>query len=379
MSKLFMPEVSAEQRKLLLQQNADSIEQTDYLKPLSPDELDIKREILTENAIKLSELEDEKKEAMQEFKSQMDPLAKANKELLTEIKTRQAKFFGHLYHMANHEDGMMETYDDNGELVASRRLRPEERRQNLFCITKSRKSIMENLNIKIENPAQELIIREGQALAPVAPEKIRINGNINAVRDFLSVRNESGFGLQTIDVSKALVIVNKKDLTIRLQLDPENHYGAEVLAKLEYSEEIKPFCINQPKTFTREELIKLIRFNKMFFDDSEKQDVLLKSYMAFNASAHSEMAQASDTRGNKTNNIQKTVNTNVPTEFILNLPVFKGEAWERFRVEICLDVTDGGARFWFESVELNEMIQQRVDEIFTKQLAACTGFVIINQ
>jgi hypothetical protein len=238
---------------------------------------------------------------------------------------------------------------------------------------------MENLNIKIENPAQELIIREGQALAPVAPEKIRINGNINAVRDFLSVRNESGFGLQTIDVSKALVIVNKKDLTIRLQLDPENHYGAEVLAKLEYSEEIKPFCINQPKTFTREELIKLIRFNKMFFDDSEKQDVLLKSYMAFNASAHSEMAQASDTRGNKTNNIQKTVNTNVPTEFILNLPVFKGEAWERFRVEICLDVTDGGARFWFESVELNEMIQQRVDEIFTKQLAACTGFVIINQ
>jgi choline dehydrogenase-like flavoprotein len=137
MSKLFMPEVSAEQRKLLLQQNADSIEQTDYLKPLSPDELDIKREILTENAIKLSELEDEKKEAMQEFKSQMDPLAKANKELLTEIKTRQAKFFGHLYHMANHEDGMMETYDDNGELVASRRLRPEERRQNLFALPKA--------------------------------------------------------------------------------------------------------------------------------------------------------------------------------------------------------------------------------------------------
>jgi gas vesicle protein len=137
MSRIFMPDVSPETRKQLLQQNADSIEQTEYSKPLSNEELDIKREQLTENAIRLSEYEDEKKEAMAEFKHKMDPLARENKQLLTEIKTRQAKVHGALYHMANHEDGMMETYDDNGELIASRRLRPDEKRQNLFAIPKA--------------------------------------------------------------------------------------------------------------------------------------------------------------------------------------------------------------------------------------------------
>lgn len=132
-----MPEMSPEQRKMLLQQNADSIQETEYFKPLTRDDLDIKRETLTENAIKLSEFEDEKKEAMQEFKLKMDPLSKENKQLLTEIKTRQAKVFGALYHMANHEEGMMETYDENGELTMSRRLRPDEKRQNIFSISKA--------------------------------------------------------------------------------------------------------------------------------------------------------------------------------------------------------------------------------------------------
>jgi hypothetical protein len=234
--------------------------------------------------------------------------------------------------------------------------------------------------VKIENPTQnELIIREGQALAPVAPEKIKITGNISAVSDFLNVRKKEGSGLQTIDNSKALVLVNKKDLSIRLLLDPENHYGAEIVAKLEFSDELKQFAINSTSTFTREQLIKLIRFNKMWFDDGEKHTGLLTSYMAFNASANSNIEQSSDTRGNKTNNLQKAVTTNVPTEFILNIPIFKGETKERFRVEICLDVTDGGARFWFESVELHEIVQKRTDEIFDEQLKSCEGFVIIHQ
>ncbi len=137
MSKVFMPEVQQETRKQLLQQNADSIEQTEYLKPLTNEDLDIKRETLTDNAIKLSEFEDEKKDIMADFKLKMEPLSKENKMLLTEIKTRQARVSGTIYHMANHEEGMMETYDDNGEMISSRRLRPDEKRQNIFSLTKA--------------------------------------------------------------------------------------------------------------------------------------------------------------------------------------------------------------------------------------------------
>lgn len=137
MSKTFMPEIDPQQRVMILQQNADHIEEATYYKPLTQDELDARRELLTDNAIKLSEMEDEKKEIMQGFKSKMDPLAKENKKLLTEVKTRQAEINGNLYYMANHEEGIMETYDENGEFISSRRLRPEEKQKNIFSLSKA--------------------------------------------------------------------------------------------------------------------------------------------------------------------------------------------------------------------------------------------------
>lgn len=137
MSKTFMPEIAVEERKLLLQQNSDKVEATTYFKPLTPDELDIRREQLTDNAIELNDIEEEKKESMSEFKERMEPLVKANKNFLREIKTRQAEVKGVLYHIANHEEGMMETFDENGELIATRRLRPEEKQQKLFSISKT--------------------------------------------------------------------------------------------------------------------------------------------------------------------------------------------------------------------------------------------------
>jgi hypothetical protein len=136
MAKIFMPEIPVDQRLLLMQQNADRIEETTYYKPLTQEELDLRREQLTDNAIKLSEYEDEKKDIMAGFKTKMDPLVKVNKLLMTEVKTRQCEVEGNLYHMANHEDSMMETYDANGEMISSRRLRPEEKQKNIFSTLK---------------------------------------------------------------------------------------------------------------------------------------------------------------------------------------------------------------------------------------------------
>lgn len=135
--KTFMPDLPLKERQILLSENADKVETTTYFKPLSQEELDLRREKLTDNAITLSEYEDQKKEIMDDFKEKMKPLAEENKQILTEVKTRQAKVEGTLYHLANHDEGFMETYDEQGELVSSRRLRPDEKQQKLFSITKT--------------------------------------------------------------------------------------------------------------------------------------------------------------------------------------------------------------------------------------------------
>ena len=135
--KQFMPEATPKERLMLLQENAAKVEQTTYQRTLSLDDLAARREDLADNCIKLNHFEDELADIKAKFKDDMDPLKVSNKKLLTEIKTKQSTVDGTLFHIANHDDGMMETYDNDGFLIASRRLRPEEKQGNIFNMAKA--------------------------------------------------------------------------------------------------------------------------------------------------------------------------------------------------------------------------------------------------
>lgn len=132
-----MPEATPKERLMLLQENAAKVEQTTYQRTLSLDDLAARREDLADNCIKLNHFEDELADIKAKFKDDMDPLKVSNKKLLTEIKTKQSTVDGTLFHIANHDDGMMETYDNDGFLIASRRLRPEEKQGNIFNMAKA--------------------------------------------------------------------------------------------------------------------------------------------------------------------------------------------------------------------------------------------------
>lgn len=135
--KQFMPEATAKDRLMILQENAAKIEETTYQKNLDAEELASRREDLADNCIRLNQFEDELKEVKDDFKTKMDPLKNSNKTLLTEIKTKQSTVEGTLFHLANHEEGYMETYDKEGVLISTRRLRPDEKQGVIFKIKKS--------------------------------------------------------------------------------------------------------------------------------------------------------------------------------------------------------------------------------------------------
>jgi hypothetical protein len=236
---------------------------------------------------------------------------------------------------------------------------------------------MENLTVKVEGTTQYLTLLQGKALEQKQPEKIILSGDIKTVTNFLKIRKETGAGLQAVDQSKAVVIVDKKNTSIKLLLDPENFFGAEITGELEVSEELKPFFINKNKTFTKEELVKLIKFNKLFFDNADKHAEMLLAFQKVSSTVNISANDSSDIRGNKERGFIKEVTTNAPTEFILNIPIFKDFPAKRFRVDIGVDVTEGSARFWFESVELHEITQAEIETIFNEELKAAEGFVIV--
>lgn len=238
---------------------------------------------------------------------------------------------------------------------------------------------MQNLEVKIEKvEGSTLTVLTGEALKQKAPEKIEISGDIRTVSSFLRVRKDSGTGLQSIDKNRAVVLVDKKNRSIELQLDPENFYSPVITGTLADADELIPFNINTVKTFTKEELVKLIKFNKLFFSDATKHAEMLLAFQKVSSTVNISQKDSSDDRGNKERDFVKQVETNAPTEFVLDIPVYKGFPAYRFRVEVCLDVTEGSVRFWFESIELHELRMKLVEEIFTEELKEAEDFVIVN-
>jgi hypothetical protein len=241
---------------------------------------------------------------------------------------------------------------------------------------------MENINLRLESiQGNEIIIREGEALKPVPPKKIELTGDIKTVTEFIGKRKALAIagisGAQYIEPTRAVVEVDKIKRTITLSLDPENINGTVVTAKLEPNPDLEQFHINGKKQFSQRELINLLKFSRLYFEDFGKHGDLLKAYTAFTAKTYTDLANDSDSRGNKNFGFTKKVETGLPATFIMNMPVFKGQESRRFMVEICLDVTDAAASFWFESVELAEIMEMEGEKILRDELKACDDYVVI--
>lgn len=242
---------------------------------------------------------------------------------------------------------------------------------------------MEEVKINIQQAGDTITILEGKAPDPLPlrePKIINISGDIHSISNFLTKRKE-GHSLQAVDKNKVVVIADKTNRTIVMHLDPENHYGSVITAKLEESDELKPFGINKEKMFRREELYKLIKFSRIFFDDKEKHAALLLALSKIRLKTETELQAHSDSKGNRGASIEKkTVNDEgFIHNFFMVAPLFKGEPNVKFPVEICYDAGDSGIMFWLESPELKEMMDSSIDEIFNTELSHCAEFVIINQ
>lgn len=125
----FMPELANNTDRLqCMIEQAESVRTEEYWADLTAEELDVKNERFARNATELNKIELKKKEAMDEFKLQMKPLEMVYDTLLEQITMKKEKRTGKLYDIIDRDASMMITYDENGDMIASRRLTPEEKK-----------------------------------------------------------------------------------------------------------------------------------------------------------------------------------------------------------------------------------------------------------
>lgn len=235
----------------------------------------------------------------------------------------------------------------------------------------------QELKVNVVAEGSETTVLIGKANTPKEPQKLVVNGDFSAISSYLRVKSKSASSFQFVSPERTIVICDKEKLTIELLTDPNDPDAAEIRGKAEFSKELHAFGINEAKYFTREQLIKLLRFNRRFFPNKEENANLLSAYQNFTASVNKNIQEDSDLRGNRNNQFQKKVNTTLPENFVLEVPIFKGESPVTFPVEICMEDYDSGMRFWFESVNLSELIAEKTDELFARELESCKDFAII--
>lgn len=130
--KLFDETIPLEERKDNLEGICSSVEERTYHKPLTEEEAQEYKDLLTQTAIKQSLVQKEYDEVKAEFKDRLSPLKDQFSHYCDVLKNNGIPTTGKVYLVADAEENMMGYYDEKGVLISSRRLMPNERQNNLF-------------------------------------------------------------------------------------------------------------------------------------------------------------------------------------------------------------------------------------------------------
>lgn len=130
-------EYPLEQREQFLSDNSDDVEKVSYSKAFSPEELAKQREDLTDAAIKLADIEEQKKEANAHFKELMKPLEQKKAVAIKNLKDKAMVVEEDCYKFFDEETKMVGFYNKEGDLVSSRPAFPDELQTTIFAAIRS--------------------------------------------------------------------------------------------------------------------------------------------------------------------------------------------------------------------------------------------------
>lgn len=123
-------------REDFLEANCDAIESIGYSRRFTGDELLQKKDTLSELAIQINDIEEEKKTAMDIFKDRLKPLNEEKKQLLTDLKNKSEFVNESCYKFIDHEEKEVGYYNKLGELVHSRPIQKQEMQKTIMSVSR---------------------------------------------------------------------------------------------------------------------------------------------------------------------------------------------------------------------------------------------------
>ncbi len=242
--------------------------------------------------------------------------------------------------------------------------------------TAKNKAIREfvNDNKPTQPSDKELVIRTGEAEKILYPTKVALSGVISAPAEFYDKRK------QLHNADRCHVVYNKKTAEIKLVVDenyPAQNY--EVIGKISKNPDLEVFKINSTFTFTVKELMQILKFNRVFFADKDDNNKIVLALQNFKAKVEKTLEDSSNNRGNDAKISITKLEHELQESFMLEMPIFKGGENKKFRVEICVQASDGSVVVWLESRDLKDMEISLSAGMIEEQLVKFSAIVCIEQ
>lgn len=126
-------EIPLEEREEFLSNTCDGTEEVSYSRVFTPEELAKQRELLTDASIKLADIDEKKKAAMDEFKEQAKPFAEQRTKAINALRTKSEPVTEQCYKFFDEETMMVGFYNKEGYLVSSRPAFQNEMQKTMFA------------------------------------------------------------------------------------------------------------------------------------------------------------------------------------------------------------------------------------------------------
>lgn len=123
--------LSPKERADNLESLAHRISEEPYLRPLTDEELDARKNNLVDNAVELNLIAEEKKAVTAELNGRATRLSKLNKGLLDDITHKAVKAMGTVYEILTEDNCWVDKYNEDGLWLGRRRASSEDAQRHI--------------------------------------------------------------------------------------------------------------------------------------------------------------------------------------------------------------------------------------------------------
>lgn len=216
---------------------------------------------------------------------------------------------------------------------------------------------MQEIKLNLTTDQNVITILQGDAAKPIEQGKVKVNGNIAAVYDYLQQR------IKFLKPNESHIVVDKEKGTITLTENEGSTIEKTIVAKTSTNERLSSLGINTDKKYTAKELVKMFKFNKFLFDSPQEVDNLIARVNSLTVKTNTVVKQTqADKGGNSGFVYEKNTDIELPN-LLMNCEIYSGDEKKTFTVEIWGTATDASVLFWLESTELNVLEVTTSDSI----------------